>query len=47
MDRTIRWFQDLLSAMGNALVHPYRDNSPPNIGTQPFKDDPYKNRGIA
>ena len=47
MNRTIRWFQALLGAMGNALFHPYRDNAPPNIGTQPYKDDPYKNNGIA
>ena len=33
--------------MGNALFHPYKDNSPPKFDAQPFKDDPYKNRGIA
>ena len=47
MNQTIRWLQELSSAMGNALVHPYRDNTPPSIAPQPFRDDPYKNRGIA
>lgn len=47
MDRTLLWFQELLIAMGNALFHPYKDNSPPSFEAQPFRDDPYKNKGIA
>ena len=47
MNKTLLWLQELLISMGNALFHPYKDNSPPNIEAQPFKDDPYKNRGIA
>ncbi len=47
MNRTIIWFQELLISMGNALFHPYKDNLPPSFDAQPFKDDPYKNRGIA
>ena len=47
MNRTIRWFEELLVSMGNALFHPYRDNSPPHMEIQPFRDDPYKNKGIA
>ncbi len=23
----------------DAITHPYKDNSPPNIGTQPYKGD--------
>ena len=47
MNRTIRWFEELLVSMGNALFHPYKDNAPPSIAIQPFRDDPYKNKGIA
>jgi len=47
MKKTILWLQELLISMGNALFHPYKDNLPPNFDAQPFKDDPYKNRGIA
>ena len=47
MNRTLLWFQELLIAMGNALFHPYKDNSPPSFEAQPFRDDPYKNNGIA
>ena len=47
MNKTLIWLQELIISMGNALFHPYSDNSPPNIGAQPFRDDPYKNRGIA
>ena len=47
MNKTIHWFQELLESMGNALFHPYKDNSLPSIEAQPFRDDPYKNRGIA
>ena len=47
MNKAILWFQELLISMGNALFHPYQDNSPPKIEVQPFRDDPYKNRGIA
>ena len=47
MNRTVFWLQQLLNAMGNALFHPYIDNSPPGLEAQPFRDDPYKNRGIA
>ena len=47
MKKTILWLQELLISMGNALFHPYKENSPPSFEAQPFKDDPYKNRGIA
>ena len=47
MNKTLLWFQELLISMGNALFHPYKDNSPPISEAQPFKDDPYKNGGIA
>ena len=47
MNKSFLWLQELLISMGDALFHPYSDNSPPNIEAQPFKDDPYKNRGIA
>ena len=47
MNKTLLWLQELLISMGNALFHPYKDNSPPSFEAQPFKDDPYKNRGIA
>ncbi len=47
MNKAILWFQELLIAMGNALIHPYKDNLPPKVEAQPFRDDPYKNRGIA
>tara|TARA_Y100001968_G_scaffold235015_1_gene218146 strand:+ start:177 stop:320 length:144 start_codon:yes stop_codon:yes gene_type:complete len=47
MNKTILWVQELLISMGNALFHPYKDNAPPSFEAQPFRDDPYKNRGIA
>ena len=47
MKKTFLWLQELLISMGNALFHPYKDNSPPSFEARPFKDDPYKNRGIA
>ena len=47
MKKTILWLQELLISMGNALFHPYKDNSPPSFEAQPLRDDPYKNRGIA
>ncbi len=47
MSKTIQWMMTILEAMGNAMFHPFRENSPPKIGVQPFKDDPYKQRGIA
>ena len=47
MNKTVLWLQELLISMGNALFHPYKENSPPSFEAQPFKDDPYKNRGIA
>ena len=47
MKKTILWLQELLISMGNALFHPYQENSPPSFEAQPFRDDPYKNRGIA
>ena len=47
MNKTILWLQELLISMGNALFHPYKDNSPPSFEAQPFRDDPYKNRVIA
>ena len=47
MNKTILWLQELLISMGNALFHPYQENSPPSFEAQPFRDDPYKNRGIA
>ena len=47
MNKTILWLQELLISMGNALFHPYKDNSPPSFEAQPFRDDPYKNRGVA
>ena len=47
MNKTILWLQGLLIAMGNALFHPYKDNSPPSFEAQPFRDAPYKSRGIA
>ena len=47
MSRSISWFEELLVSMGIALFHPYQDNAPPRIEVQPFRDDPYKNKGIA
>ena len=47
MNKTILWVQELLISMGNALFHPYKDNLPPSFEARPFRDDPYKNRGIA
>ena len=47
MEKPILWLQELLISMGNALFHPYNDNAPPRFEAQPFRDDPYKNRGIA
>tara|TARA_B100000214_G_scaffold232932_1_gene170052 strand:+ start:1643 stop:1786 length:144 start_codon:yes stop_codon:yes gene_type:complete len=47
MKKSFFWFQDLIIAMGNALLHPYKDNSPPKFEAKAFKDDPYKNRGLA
>tara|TARA_Y100001968_G_C18768518_1_gene441057 strand:+ start:361 stop:507 length:147 start_codon:yes stop_codon:yes gene_type:complete len=42
MKQAIQWFEELLQAMGNALLHPFRDNAPPHIDPIPFSDDPYK-----
>jgi hypothetical protein len=36
MKKTILWLQELLISMGNALFHPYKDNSPPSFEAQPF-----------
>ena len=47
MNKIIHWFEELLVTMGNDLFHPYRDNAPPLFEVQPFRDDPYKNKGIA
>ncbi len=27
--------------MSDAVLHPYKDNAPPNIGAQPYTGDPY------
>ena len=42
MNTMIHWFEELLESMGNALVHPFRDNAPPHIEPIPFSHDPYK-----
>ncbi len=47
MKRIISWFEELLVSIGNALFHPCRDNAPPHIEVQPFRDDPCKNKVIA
>ena len=46
MHRSLQWFDNLLKGMGDALFHPFRDNEPPEIGYQPFRDQPYKKRGL-
>jgi len=46
MKTTIQWYENLLKGMGDALFHPFRDNTPPLIGYQPFRDQPYKKRGV-
>ena len=38
----MNWFEELLEAMGNALLHPFRDNAPPQIEPMPYSHDPYK-----
>ncbi len=47
MKSIVKWFKEILSSMGNAFVHPFKDNEPPSIDPQPYRDDPYKNKGIA
>ena len=47
MKTTLQWFENLLKGMGDALFHPFRDNAPPEIGYQPFRDQPYKKKGLA
>tara|TARA_Y100001968_G_scaffold126347_1_gene115278 strand:+ start:1395 stop:1541 length:147 start_codon:yes stop_codon:yes gene_type:complete len=42
MNKAIPWFEELLKSMGNALFHPFKNNTPPHIDPLPFKDDPYK-----
>ncbi len=46
MNKSLAWLINLVKGMGDALVHPYRDNQPPKIGIQPFTEKPYKKRGI-
>ena len=45
MNKAILWFQELLISMGNALVHPYKDNSPPIFEAQPLGMTPIKTKG--
>ncbi len=47
MKTIFHWIETLLKGMGDALFHPFIDNAPPEIGCQPFRDQPYKKRGLA
>ena len=37
----------LVKGMGDALLHPYKDNQPPEIGFQPFTGESYKHKRIT
>lgn len=35
------WLKGAGVDMGDALLHPFEDDQPPEIGVQPYKDSPY------
>ena len=37
-----KWLFNLFEAMGFAFVHPINNSLPPEIGTQSFRDKPFK-----
>ena len=37
-----KWLSNLFEGMGFAFVHPIYNYLPPEIGTQSFRDKPYK-----
>ena len=39
-----QWFIKLFNSEADALLDPYKDNLPPKIGPQPYKDKPEMNR---
>lgn len=41
------WIKGAGVDMGDAVLHPFKDEQPPEIGVQPYKDIPYegKHRG--
>lgn len=38
------WFKSLGGGMSDAVLHPYKDNEPPEIGAQPYSGDPYDSK---
>tara|TARA_B100000029_G_scaffold211953_2_gene209961 strand:+ start:370 stop:534 length:165 start_codon:yes stop_codon:yes gene_type:complete len=47
MSKLFSWLMNLMQGMGDALIHPYRNNQPPQIGFQPFTGQKYRNKRIA
>ncbi len=39
---TKQWFAKLFGSEADALLDPYKNNEPPKIGEQPYKDTPLK-----
>ncbi len=42
MNSAKNWFLKLFEGMAYAIVHPFKNSLPPNIGTHSYRDKPYK-----
>ncbi len=43
MNSLRNWVTNLFEAMAIAFIHPINNSLPPNIGTHPYSQKPYKN----
>tara|TARA_R100000152_G_C6536773_1_gene16449 strand:- start:34 stop:198 length:165 start_codon:yes stop_codon:yes gene_type:complete len=41
---TKQWFTKLFTSEADALLDDFENNPPPNIGAQPFSDDPRESK---
>ena len=42
MESLKKWVSNLFEAMALAFIHPIDNSLPPEIGTVPYRDKPYK-----
>tara|TARA_B100001029_G_scaffold107103_1_gene88407 strand:+ start:579 stop:761 length:183 start_codon:yes stop_codon:yes gene_type:complete len=44
MKSVINWLSKMLESMANALIHPLKNDLPPNIGTHAYSSIPLKRK---
>ena len=44
MKPVIKWLSKMLDSMGNAFIHPLKNNLPPSIGAHAYSEIPLKRK---